>query len=118
MRGLNHTVISGNISKFWFGETSAGVLACGFNLASNQHSSRGTRTVWVKVNVYGEFVNVCKTRLMKGLYVIVHGELMLREGQCCDHLEIRAHEVIFVSPPRNLSEPEPEPEQENFDGEQ
>lgn len=119
MRGLNHIIISGNVSKVWYGETHAGVLACGFNLASNQHSARGVRTVWIKVNVYGDFVNVCKTRLVKGLYVLVDGELMVRDGQCCELVEVRAREVIFVSPPRAPeSQESQEPQQEYTDGEQ
>jgi single-stranded DNA-binding protein len=91
-------IVSGNVTgAFEFGKTGAGAEVCGFHLASERRTSGGGAvTAFVKVNVYIEgLVRVCRTRLAKGVYVIVEGELMNREGQHGDLTEVRAREVIF-----------------------
>ena len=51
----------------------------------------------MKVNVYVEnLIRICKSKLTKGRYVIVEGELMNREGQYGELTEVRAREVLFV----------------------
>lgn len=98
MRGINKVTISGNVGgNITFGDTNAGVPACSFFLASDRPTSRGNISAWVKINVYGDTVRICETRLEKGGYVLVDGELMNRTVQSGDLVEVRAHEIIFLS---------------------
>lgn len=100
MRGINKVIVSGNVTgAIEFGKTQAGLEVCGFHVASDRHTSGGgVVTAFIKVNVYVDgLVRICKTRLIKGIYVLVEGELMNREGQHGDLTEVRAREVIFVA---------------------
>lgn len=100
MRGINETQQSGNVSgPIQFGETRGGDAACSFILAVDRNNAHAT---FVRVNVYGPLVSVCKQKLHKGAYVIVIGELMnrLRSGGNEDSsttlTEIRSRDVVFV----------------------
>jgi single-stranded DNA-binding protein len=99
VRGINRVIISGNISgRVSYNETSSGTPACSFSLASDRYASGSVVTAWVKVNVYGDgLVRTCSERLIKGLYVLVEGELMNRGGQTGELTEIRAKEIIFLT---------------------
>jgi single-stranded DNA-binding protein len=98
VRGINQVTISGNVKeKMSFASTANQTPACTFQLASDRHSSSGVVTAFVKVNCYGEgLVNACRAKLAKGVYVIVAGELMCRDGQLGDLVEVRAREIIFL----------------------
>lgn len=98
MRGLNKVIISGNVGgRITFNSTPSGTEACSFQLASDRPIQGGVVTAWVKINAYDDqLVRVCKGRLVKGLYVLVEGELMNREGVYGELTEIRAREVIFL----------------------
>jgi len=98
MRGLNRVIISGNIGgKIKFNPLTNGAEACSFQLFSDRVNGGSIVTAWVKVNAYDErLVRVCKDRLVKGLYVLVEGELMNRDGVYGVLTEIRAHEIIFL----------------------
>lgn len=100
MRGINETQQSGNVSgPIQYGETRNGDLAGSFILAVDRNNAYAT---FVRINVYGALVNVCRQRLHKGAYVIVTGELMNRQRSGGDETssttltEIRARDVIFV----------------------
>lgn len=98
MKGINKVIISGNVlGTIEFGKVSNGGEACGFQVASDRHSASGVVTAFVKINVYVEgLVKICKLKLLKGIYVIVEGELMNRDGQHGDLTEVRAREIIFL----------------------
>jgi single-stranded DNA-binding protein len=100
MRGLNKVFLSGNVTgAIEFGRTGKGDEVCGFHLASDRHTSNGgVVTAFIKVNVYIDgLVRVCKSKLNKGVYVLVEGELMNREGQHGELTEVRAREILFLS---------------------
>jgi single-stranded DNA-binding protein len=99
VRGLNRVIISGNISdRITYSQTGASVPACSFSLASDRHTSGDVVTAWVKCNVYGEgLVRICKSRLHKGTYVLVEGELMNRDGHHGELLEVRVKDLIFLN---------------------
>ena len=98
VRGINRVTISGNVKeKMSFSSTANNTPACTFTLASDRHSSSGIVTAFIKVNAYGDgLVSACRAKLAKGVYVIVDGELMCRDGQLGDLVEVRAREVIFL----------------------
>lgn len=98
MKGINRVVISGNVStQATYGNTAGGVGACSFKMESERRSKQGTVVAAVKINVYGDaLVAICQDRLYKGVYVIVEGELMNREGSKGELTEVRAKEIIFV----------------------
>ena len=99
MRGINRVIISGNVgAQIAFAGTGSGVAACSFFIASDRHSSGGAViSAWVKINVYGDnFVRICRSRLQKGCYVLVEGELMNRDGQLGELVEVRAREILFL----------------------
>lgn len=52
---------------------------------------------WVKVNMYGGVVPMCKDRLFVGCYVIVTGRLMNRERKATQDtvVEVRGNEIVF-----------------------
>jgi single-stranded DNA-binding protein len=105
MRGINKVFVTGNASgKISYHATSSGVPACSFSIACDRRSQEGPPvTAWVRVNAYGRgLVNVCRSLFAKGVYVIVEGELMNREGQLGDITEVRAREVVFVAPVPDL----------------
>lgn len=100
MRGINKVLISGNVSGATaFNKTGSGTDACSFKIASDRRGSQGgSVTAWIKVNAYGEpLVAICKERLMKGIYVIVEGELMNRDGERGELTEVRAKEIVFIA---------------------
>lgn len=98
MKGINKVIISGNVlGSIEYGRMTNGAEACGFSVASDRHSANGVVTAFVKVNVYVEgLIRICKTKLLKGTYVLVEGELMNRDGQHGDLTEVRAREIIFL----------------------
>lgn len=89
MRGINKVIVSGNVSgdvQFLQGARDQ----CTFCLASDRHAQGQVVTAWIRVNVYIEaLVKLCRSRLNKGTYVVVEGELMSRG-------EVRARELIFL----------------------
>lgn len=100
MRGVNHVTVSGNVtgSKLMFQTMSGGRDVCSFEVVSHRQTPGGGQVkAFVKINVYIEaLVKICETRLEKGIYVIVEGELMNRDGQYGELTEVRAREIIFV----------------------
>ena len=100
MRGLNRVIISGNASDTARFQTTGGGTPCAtFKLACDRRGANKGETVtaWVKINVYGDaLVDICKARLRKGVYVLVEGELMNRDGVVGEVTEIRAKEVLFL----------------------
>lgn len=101
MRGINRVLISGNVSdSARFHTTHSGAKCASFRLASDRRGAKPGETVtaWVKINVYSEpLVEICATRLSKGCYVIVEGELMNRDGAQGEVTEVRAREIIFTN---------------------
>lgn len=108
MKGVNRVTISGNVSgSIRFQETRNGVAACSFSLVSDKPVENNVVKAWVRVNVYGErLVGQCRQRLERGVYVIVDGELMNRDGQYREMTEVRAQEMVFVRPGRDTEERE------------
>lgn len=101
MRGINKVVVSGNVTgKIEYAQTSdARSEVCTFTLASDRHSSGGIVTAYVKVNVYIEgLVRLCRSKLEKGCYIIVEGELMNRTTPSGKLTEVRAWELLFLGP--------------------
>lgn len=98
MRGINKTVISGNVARdINFDTLPDGAPVLSFMIASDRHASGTTVTAWVKVNVYIDvLVEQCRTHLGCGGYVIVSGELMNRDGRHGKLTEVRAKEIVFV----------------------
>lgn len=99
MRGLNRVVLSGNVTgHISYASTDNGTEVCTFVLASERHSSGGSVTAYVKVNVYIDgLVQVCRNRLEKGGYLLVEGELMNRTSPAGKVVEVRALELIFLT---------------------
>lgn len=99
MKGINKVIISGNVlANIEFGAVPNGAEAASFQVASDRYGSGGIVTAYVKVNVYGDdLVKSCRAKLVKGVYVLVEGELMNRHGQHGDNMiEVRAKEIIFL----------------------
>jgi len=98
MRGINRTIVSGNVSReINYSTMPGGGKVLSFTMASDRHANGTTITAWVKVNVYLEFlVDLCRERLSRGSYVIIEGELMNRESRHGKLMEVRAREIIFV----------------------
>jgi single stranded DNA-binding protein len=111
MRGLNRVILSGNVGgSILFKETDKGTPACSFSLASDRHSDGQIVTTWVKINAFGPgLVDVCKTNIEKGVYVLVEGELMNREGKLGMLTEVRLHNIVFLD---RKSQPLKQPPQE------
>ena len=100
MRGVNRVIISGNASdSARFHSTGSGTACATFKIACDRRGANKGETVtaWVKINVYGDsLVEICRMRLRKGVYVIVEGELMNRDGAAGEVTEIRAKELVFI----------------------
>jgi len=98
MRGINKTVISGNVSReINYGEMPDGSTALSFTMASDRPANGVVITAWVKINVYIDtLVDQCRQHLGCGGYVIVEGELMNRDGRHGKLTEVRAKEIVFV----------------------
>ena len=94
MKGINETSVSGNVTgDVFFAQTGRGEDACSFRLAITQAYKT---TTFVRVNVYGGHVNVCKSRkLGKGDYCVVSGELMNRKVKGELLTEIRCQEIVI-----------------------
>lgn len=95
-RGINQVVLAGNIGgSVTYGTTGGGEQACSFLLAVE---GKGRNATWVRVNVYGGLVSVCREKAHKGRYAIVAGQLMNRTGGQSqnDLVEIRCEEVVFI----------------------
>ena len=99
MRGMNKVILSGNVTgTISYAQTGNGTDVCTFILASDRHAGGGVVTAYIKVNVYIEgLVSLCRNRLDKGCYLLVEGELMNRNSPIGRVVEVRAHELIFVS---------------------
>jgi single-stranded DNA-binding protein len=99
MRGINRVVLSGNVGdRVVYGTTRMGTQACSFSMASDRHDGDDVVTAWVRINLYGDdLVRICREKLTKGMYVIVEGELMNRDGTVGELTEVRAREVVFVT---------------------
>jgi len=101
---VNQAWLSGNVSgSINFGQTGDGTEACSFSVASDRTRADNTITAWVRCNVYGDLVRICKSKLDKGVYVSIVGELMNRDaGNAKELLEIRVNEIVFF--PRQKSD--------------
>lgn len=99
MRGLNKVVLSGNVTgTINYAKTDHGTDVCTFVLASDRYASGSVVTAYIKVNVYIDgLVGLCRNRLEKGCYLLVEGELMNRNSPIGKVVEVRAHELIFIS---------------------
>lgn len=97
MRCVNKVLVSGRVSgKIAFKKTNNGSSACSFPMTSVRQGMGGSVLARTKINCYGEgLVDVCKARLEEGLYVLIEGELMNREGQFGELTEVRAKEIVF-----------------------
>jgi single-stranded DNA-binding protein len=114
MLGVNAVYLGGNLSdSAKFRETGSGKPCCSFKMACDRRGVGGdTITVWVKVNVYVEpLVELCRTRLQKGLYLVVVGELMNRDGDRGELIEVRAQQLIFAAQQVPMSPPSYPPEE-------
>lgn len=68
--------------------------ACSFRMAINhQHK----QPVYVRVNIYGGNVSVCRMKGLKnGDYVVIEGALMNREGRGDTLTEIRCKDIVIT----------------------
>ena len=100
MRGINKVIIAGNVANdARYQETGSGVPCATFKVACDRRGANKGEliTSWIKVNVYGEgMVELCHSRLYKGGYLIVEGELMNRDGAAGEVTEVRAKEMVFI----------------------
>lgn len=96
MKGVNKVLVSGNVtSDINFSRTRSGLEVCSFVVCSER--SGGTYRAYPKINVYLEkLVEMCRSRLSKGTYVIVEGELMNRDGRSEELTEVRARDIVFI----------------------
>jgi len=105
MRGYNKVVLAGNATgKIDYAKTENGKSVCTFVLACDRHAQGSVVTAYVKVNVYLEgLVSVCQTKLTKGCYLFVEGELMNRTTPSGQQLEVRAWDIVFVPVERSAT---------------
>lgn len=104
MRGLNVICVSGNVGIVDFGRTSNQEEVCSFMLAIEKKKKCLT---WIRVNVFGEgLVKACRSRLTRGGYVIVNGELMERVNSSGSNtvIEVRCLDIKFIDFNRDVSE--------------
>ena len=95
MHSINVGAWSGNVgSRIAFGQTDAGVNACAFDLAVNDGPKKDQK-IWIRINVFGGLVELCKQRLKKGVYLQVAGSVMQRKRK----LEVRAEQIVFGGAP-------------------
>lgn len=94
VKGINVSNISGNVTgDVFFAQTGRGEDACSFRLAISQAYKS---TTFVRVNVYGGHVSVCRSRdLSRGDYCVVSGELMNRKVRGELLTEIRCLEIVI-----------------------
>lgn len=96
MRGLNIACVSGNVGVVDFGRTSNNEEVCSFMLAIEKKKKCLT---WIRINVFGEgLVKACRSRLTRGGYVIVNGELMERVNSSGSNtiVEVRCLDIKFI----------------------
>lgn len=95
MRGHNQVWLSGYVGgKIVTGKTGGGNEAFSFAINSEDSGSSSTR---VRVNAYGPVARKC-SKLTKGVYCSVLGELMNRSGRFGELTEVRAKKIdIFPS---------------------
>lgn len=98
-RGINRTLLSGKvIGKPNFDQTSTARPAGSFHVLSERHGATNIISVRAKINVYGDgLVGLCRVKIVPGAYVIVDGELMNRDGQHGELVEVRAISLVFLS---------------------
>lgn len=98
-RGINRALLSGKvIGKPLFDQTGNNRAAGSFLLLSERHTPSNIISVRTKINVYGDgLVGLCRVKIVTGAYVIVDGELMNRDGQHGELLEVRAISLVFPS---------------------
>jgi single-stranded DNA-binding protein len=99
MRGLNKVVLAGNATgKIDYAKTDNGKEVCTFVMASDRHGVGGAvTTAFVKVNVYLDgLVQACRTKLTKGCYLLLEGELMNRHTPSGQQLEVRVWDIVFL----------------------
>lgn len=76
MFGMNVVALTGNVGTVGFAKTTKKAEdVCTFTLAIQKDKFSVT---WVRVNVYGTLVEICRGRLGKGDMIGVEGELMNR----------------------------------------
>ena len=98
MKGTNGWHGSGNLStRVSYGRTGAGDEACNFKVAVEKAHAP---VVFVRINVYGGNVEVCKIRdLERGDYVVIEGELMNRKrvigSESVTLVEVRCNKIII-----------------------
>lgn len=100
MRGVNKVLVSGlTCERIVYSKTGNGSDACTFSLVSERPGSNGAVvSACIKCNVYSTgLVEICKWKLSSGVYVIVDGELMNRDGHAAELTEIRVRDIIFVT---------------------
>ena len=95
-RGTNSWNGSGSlVSNVSYGNTRVGGPACNFKMAIDHPYKQ---KLFVRINVYGGNVNVCKKlNLRKGDFVVVDGELMNRNGHDEILTEVRCREIIICA---------------------
>lgn len=95
MRGINRWTGSGNVGDVIFGKTRNDTSACSFMLATEKAQNE---PVWVRINVYGQLAAICGSKLNKGDYVMVDGELMNRSSKVDSDkmVEIRCMDIVFT----------------------
>lgn len=100
MRGINRVILSGNAtSSINYSTTGSGSPVCTFVVASSRPGANGsTVSSYVKINAYSNgLVDLCRSRLRQGSYIIVEGELMNRDGKLGELTEVRARDLVFVA---------------------
>lgn len=102
-RGINRALVSGKVvGKPLFDQTGSNRAAGSFFIVSERHSPTNIISVRVKINVYGDgLVGLCRVKTVPGAYVVVDGELMNRDGQHGELLEVRAISLVFPSEETN-----------------
>lgn len=96
-RHMNIVCMEGNVGSVTHNKTNSGTPACSFYLATERES--GMDPVWNRINVYGNLAVFCKSQLIKGDHVVIHGEIMNRPLSGSEDLmmcDIRGHKIIFV----------------------
>ena len=98
MRGINRVTLAGNVTgDINSGTMRNGTRVCSFSLACDRHNRGEIITAFVRVNCYIDaLTELVQTRLQKGDYVIIDGELMNRDGKMEELTEVRAREIVFL----------------------
>jgi hypothetical protein len=94
VKGTNSWSGSGNVAgDVFYGRTGSGDPACNFKIVIEEAHKP---LVYVRINVYGGFVDICQHReLKKGNYVVVGGELMNRKGREGTLVEVRCAKLVI-----------------------